>query len=256
MQLEGDVDRVRRELTDERFERERASQELRRVQRFQTINRALDVLDTNPTSTKEVTRPLPVRVLSPDPHPTPVSSSSGGLPSRAGSSPISASASAAPSHLERRRSFSKAHAGHLHSSSSDTGLERSQPVSSSSDSHKEPWRLAFGSKTSQLDWQSASHESLHQPPLTYRRATEEHPPSRTETSKVTSPRLGTPGTSSSVPQLSQAPTSSSYMSIEGSTPLSPKPVESSQEIVSVRPKETRVRICRQGASSENSGSWG
>lgn len=246
-QLEGDVDRMRRELTDERFERERTTQELRRVQRHQSINRALDALDT-----KEGTRPPPVQ--SSDPHPTPASSSSGGVPSRAGSSP--ASASEANSQLERRRSFSKAHAGYLHSSSSDTGLERSQPVSSSSDSHKEPWRLAFGSRTSKLDWQTASHDSLHQSPLTYRKATGDSPQSRLEASKVASPVAGTSGISSSLPQLPQAPPSSAGRPNGGSAPLSPKPDDSSKETTSVRPKESRYKLSRQGASAEDSGSRG
>lgn len=118
--------------------------------------------------------------------------------------------------------------------------------------------MAFGSKMSQLDWQTASHESLHQPPLTYRKATDVSPPYRVETSKLTPSRLGTTGASSSLPQLPQAPTTSpsSYLPTGGLAPLSPRPFGSAQDMASVRPKEGKVKLDRQRGSTEDSGSWG
>ncbi|XP_069953846.1 centrosomal protein of 135 kDa isoform X2 [Cherax quadricarinatus] len=240
-QLESDVERMRRELTDERFERERTSQELRRVQKFQNISRALDTLDTGPQATKEGSRPL-VRVSPPDPHTSPVSSK---LPSRS-ESPLP-SASQTEAQLERRRSFSKAHATHIHSSSSDTGLERSQARSSSTDSHKEPWRLAFGSRTSQFAWQSASQESIHQSPVTYRRAADESPPSRVESPT----RIG----SSSLPQEPKAPAIATQSQAERTSPHSHSS-ESAQDVASVRPKDTSSRLSKQGAKIGDSNSWG
>nr|XP_045584865.1 centrosomal protein of 135 kDa-like isoform X2 [Procambarus clarkii] len=239
-QLESDVERMRRELTDERFERERTSQELRRVQRFQNINSALDALETGSLATKEGSRP-PVRVLPEDPHPSLVASR---LPSRS-ESPLP-SVSQTEAHLERRRSFSKAHATLLHSSSSDTGLEKSQAISSSSDSHKEPWRLAFGSRTSQLAWQSASQESIHHSPIAYRKATEESPPYRI----LTPTRVR----SSSPPQQAKALTIVSHSLTERTSPHS-HPAVSAEDAPSVRPKNASSKLSKQGASGGETDSW-
>ncbi|XP_071548097.1 uncharacterized protein [Panulirus ornatus] len=239
-QLEGDVERLRRELTDERFDRERTSQELRRVQRFQNINRALDAIQTESSAIKEGSRP-PLRPVSPDPHPSPVSR----LPSRS-ESPLPTT-SQTTTHLERRHSFSKAHTAHLHSSSSDTGLERSQAVSSSSDSHKEPWRLAFGSRSSERAWQTASQDSIHQSPLTYRKVTQDSSPSR----------LGTPARlgASSPSHHPQASTTTMSSQVERTSPHF-HTAKSTEDIPSVRPKDKSVRLTRQGASSGDSDGLG
>ncbi|XP_068231559.1 centrosomal protein of 135 kDa-like [Palaemon carinicauda] len=301
VQLESDVERFRRDLTEERFERERASQELRRVQKYQYINSALDAIGSVSVATSEGTRHpskiaspqsvsavtteetvkpanvtsppvgtlvgqrLPAQVESPS-EPQTVSGSR--VPSR---SETSQTVSQEASRLERHDSFSRVHATAVHSSSSDTGLERSQAISSSSDSHAEPWRLAFGSNASQLHRKAASLESFQKSPATYCRVTQgsrsdlHKEPSNSKHSSARSPNF--PGYSApslvkesqkhssqrSPSALSQANPSSHFQTSAGSGHAIR--IEGQEAVSSVRPKESRPRISRHGTSGE-SDSWG
>ena len=189
------------------------------------------------------------------------------IPSRSGSSPVTMSQEI--SQLERPDSFSKPHATAVHSSSSDTGLERSQAISSSSDSHKEPWRLAFGSNASQLHKRAASQESVRQSPGTFShvphgslsdlqkvstsgairspQVPEGHFSSRSQgSSRIHSPQRMS---STLLQGISSLPQSSSFGSLLGDKS------ERQERTVSVRPKEPKPRLSRQGTSGE-SDSWG
>ncbi|XP_064100509.1 cingulin-like [Macrobrachium nipponense] len=298
VQLESDVERFRRDLTEERFERERASQELRRVQKYQYINSALDAIGSVSIATSEGPRhptkiasppsasvvategavkpatpasvtsppvgpqvgqrpPAPAQVESPS-ETQPISGSR--VPSR---SETSQSVSQEASHIERHDSFSKAHATTVHSSSSDTGLERSQAISSSSDSHTEPWRLAFGSNASQLHRKAASLDSVQKSPAAYSRVT--HGSKSDLHSSARSPKVHehsaaslTRGPHAYISQrgpaaLSQASSSSHFQTPVGSS--HGRATEGQEAIPSVRPKESRPRLSRHGTSGE-SDSWG
>ncbi|XP_066943148.1 centrosomal protein of 135 kDa-like isoform X1 [Macrobrachium rosenbergii] len=296
VQLESDVERFRRDLTEERFERERASQELRRVQKYQYINSALDAIGSVSVATSEgprhptkiasppsasvvategavkpakpasVTSPPvgpqvgqrpPAQVESPS-EPQPISGSR--VPSR---SETSQSVSQEASNIERHDSFSKAHATAVHSSSSDTGLERSQAISSSSDSHTEPWRLAFGSNASQLHRKAASLDSVQKSPAAYSRVT--HGSRSDLRSSARSPKVHEQSAASltrgpyayisqRVPSAHSQASSSSHFQ----TPVESshgRETEGQEAVPSVRPKESRPRLSKHGTSGE-SDSWG
>ena len=175
-QGESDVERLRRDLTAEQFERERCSQELRRVQKFDRMHRAVDMIENLETprqhskfspsmdeykthstqsakETSELSHLHSLKSLSDKLDKLSTSNSSTEL-----------GAMAKLDTVDRREKFkdSKMSSGHL-SSSSDTGLERSQAANSSesTDSQREPWKLAFGSnKLFDFDTKTKSRESV------------------------------------------------------------------------------------------------
>lgn len=241
-ELEAELERRKRELTDERFERERTSQELRRVQRFQNVSRALDALDSGSPAHTQGTG-LPRVTLTPSPPHPPSQQCSG-----------SDSPPPGPSQQEEQGRVARAPSVPLHSSSSDTGLERSQAVSSSSDSHHEPWRLAFGSRGRVRQPPSASQESVSHPPSSHRATSsplrETPVPSAAASSLPSHSRAEASPVSSSGthpirkgPSFSQITTSSPCSPLPGTTTttdhssMGPSPASSQAPLPSVRPKD-------------------
>lgn len=240
-ELEAELERRKRELTDERFERERTSQELRRVQRFHNVSRALDALDSGSPAPTQGTGPPRVALTPSPPHP----------PSQRRSG--SESPQPGPAQQEEQGGAARAPSVPLHSSSSDTGLERSQAVSSSSDSHHEPWRLAFGSRGRVRQPPSASQESVSHAPSSHRVSTsplrEAPTPSAAASTLPSHSRAEASPLSSSGthpirkgPSFSQITTSSPCSPCPGTTTtapssLGPSPASSQAPLLSVRPKD-------------------
>ncbi|CAL4066396.1 unnamed protein product [Meganyctiphanes norvegica] len=348
-QYENEVERLRRELTDERYERERSTQELRRVTRYQKMNKALDELETTSITTStnlEGTGPLtrtsphitPSHTAVPS-HPAistapaytsnssvntyPEHTSAHGV-SALVTSPINTlvhtapsahtlSHSASPSHVVSysqsgfslhsneqstfvRRSSGRSlstpsHSGsvssvapplsrqHIHSkspplysSSSDTGLERSQAHSTSSDSQNAPWKLAFGSRDSELVSRGISNESIRSTLSSHKKDSHPYRPLNISRGPIT----GIPSTThiprnSSISSLpgsssknirSDLPRSSSsipLMTPGSSLPHSSAPSQASahsadSDVPSVRPKEHSS--VPDNAISRDSDSWG
>lgn len=264
-ELESELERRKRELTDERFERERASQELRRVQRFRSVSQALDALDSGSpaaaaTTTTQGTRPPQVALPPSPPHPPPPQRRSASESPRPGPS----------AQQEEQGGAARAPSVPPHSSSSDTGLERSQGVSSSSDSHHEPWRLAFGSRNRLGPPPSASQESVALPPPSQSLRATPSPLREAMTLSAAASTLpshsaaqASPLSSSAThpirkgPSFSQITTSSPCSPRAGTittapSSLGPSPASSHAPLPSVRPKNREQRHSSSRTGSESS----